>query len=364
MKAAPNSRVFLSRSSTATSPCLSPPSSQLQRPVRNMSERNCTKRKRVDHGDTDALDSPSSTKNSMPFTTAQKQYRVHSSLLAHKSTVFSDMFSLPQPAELGAGESLVDGCPLVFLQDSKEDVRNLLDLLYDPLKVHTLEGRISFSVVATMLRMGRKYDFKTLWDRGTALLQRDYPATLSKWDSKPKPLIARRSGLTFDVAALAHELDLKYILPSVYLSMFTEYNMDAIREGFATRSDFLTSDDLISCLTAREKLHKAVTQNILDWLHDDDFLNKHDFDSLMLCMEVLGRQARAVLTDDISENLEYLTTKWSKSKLGSGLCPKCSSDARREYENGRSMMWNELPSYFGLEEDEDEDGDEDEDEEQ
>jgi hypothetical protein len=69
-------------------------------------------------------------------------FKVHISQLSRHSTLFRDMFSLPQPkgnalALTSQGnvdsDSLteVDGCPIVHLHDSAEDVGNLLTALYD-----------------------------------------------------------------------------------------------------------------------------------------------------------------------------------------------------------------------------------------
>ena len=62
-------------------------------------------------------------------------FRVHKSQLSRRSTVFSDMFALAQPPVMTthatlAGETY-EGCPVVKLYDSAEDVANLLLALYD-----------------------------------------------------------------------------------------------------------------------------------------------------------------------------------------------------------------------------------------
>jgi hypothetical protein len=51
------------------------------------------------------------------------QFKVHRGLLARVSTIFSDVFSIPQPPE---GNEVVEGCPLVHLQDTAEDVQFLM----------------------------------------------------------------------------------------------------------------------------------------------------------------------------------------------------------------------------------------------
>ncbi|KAF9533920.1 hypothetical protein CPB83DRAFT_744452, partial [Crepidotus variabilis] len=55
----------------------------------------------------------------------QKQFRVHQSMLSRNSSIFHDMFSIPQTQD----DNTEDGCPLVVLHDSATDVENLLTLL-------------------------------------------------------------------------------------------------------------------------------------------------------------------------------------------------------------------------------------------
>lgn len=56
-------------------------------------------------------------------------FKCHKSVLAAHSTVFSDMFALPQP--LNGTESYA-GLPVVQLADAYKDIRKLLRMLYYP----------------------------------------------------------------------------------------------------------------------------------------------------------------------------------------------------------------------------------------
>lgn len=59
-------------------------------------------------------------------------FRVHVSQLVRRSLFFRDLFSLPQPSEDAAKlDGTFDGCPLLVLHDSAEDLSNLLKTLYD-----------------------------------------------------------------------------------------------------------------------------------------------------------------------------------------------------------------------------------------
>ena len=56
------------------------------------------------------------------------QFRVNRDILSKHSSVFQDLFLLPQPV----GEELVEGCPIVQLADSAIDLELLLSAFYDP----------------------------------------------------------------------------------------------------------------------------------------------------------------------------------------------------------------------------------------
>jgi hypothetical protein len=55
------------------------------------------------------------------------QFRVYRGILSAHSVIFKDMFALAQPSEGGD----VDGCPVVHLSDSTEDVRIILEVLHN-----------------------------------------------------------------------------------------------------------------------------------------------------------------------------------------------------------------------------------------
>jgi hypothetical protein len=58
------------------------------------------------------------------------QFRVHRSVLSIHCPIFQDMFVCSQP-ENGP---MVDGCPLVHLPETMEDVRNFVKILYRSIK--------------------------------------------------------------------------------------------------------------------------------------------------------------------------------------------------------------------------------------
>lgn len=60
-------------------------------------------------------------------------FRVHRGVLARHSSVFKDLFELPQKqsSESPDEDDKLDGCPVVHVTDSPADFAYLLKLLYD-----------------------------------------------------------------------------------------------------------------------------------------------------------------------------------------------------------------------------------------
>lgn len=58
-------------------------------------------------------------------------FRVLRSILSRESVVFHDMFLMPQPALEDRNADMHDGCPLVHLEDSADDISLFLFVLFD-----------------------------------------------------------------------------------------------------------------------------------------------------------------------------------------------------------------------------------------
>lgn len=54
-------------------------------------------------------------------------FRVHRGVLCKMSSFFQNLFSVPQPDN----QDQLDGCPLVHMHESANDVHHLLDIVYN-----------------------------------------------------------------------------------------------------------------------------------------------------------------------------------------------------------------------------------------
>ena len=59
-------------------------------------------------------------------------FKVFRGILASNSTVFADMFSVPQPTSAPiTGPDMYDSCPLVQIYDTSEDTKHFLKAIHD-----------------------------------------------------------------------------------------------------------------------------------------------------------------------------------------------------------------------------------------
>lgn len=61
------------------------------------------------------------------------QFRVHRSLLSMQSSVFKDMFSMPQPMDTATTLN-VDRCPIITLSDKASDLEHVLSIFYENIR--------------------------------------------------------------------------------------------------------------------------------------------------------------------------------------------------------------------------------------
>ena len=130
------------------------------------------------------------------------RFKVYRGLLASNSSVFKDIFSVPQPP--GPFEEAVDGCPLIRLSDSANDVEIVLRALTDSgfviardncsehscsflsfvCRYITSKEPVPLERVVAFLRLGRKYDFEALRIDALRRIFYEVPISLEEYDSR------------------------------------------------------------------------------------------------------------------------------------------------------------------------------------
>ncbi|KAI6039142.1 hypothetical protein EDC04DRAFT_2603393 [Pisolithus marmoratus] len=93
-----------------------------------------------------------------------KCFRVYRGMLSVHSPIFKDMFSCPQPADQ---EETIEGCAVVHLQDSASELQHVLRALFYGEYITSSSQPMPMSVATALLRLGKKYEIKLLFDHMT-----------------------------------------------------------------------------------------------------------------------------------------------------------------------------------------------------
>lgn len=170
-------------------------------------------------------------------------FRVHISQLSRRSLFFRDLFSLPQPgppdssvADVNGPDGLwlgrdgmFEGCPLLLLHDSAEDLANLLNALYDGGPALGNNDREDFRVAAGILRLSTKYIIDSLRSKTLHHLGIAWPSTLQGWDVREELTRAYEAEKSLHrghmypspiaVIELAREVDAPELLPAAFYEL-------------------------------------------------------------------------------------------------------------------------------------------------
>ncbi|KAJ7043744.1 hypothetical protein C8F04DRAFT_1229225 [Mycena alexandri] len=266
------------------------------------------------------------------------QWRVHWSLLGQHSAFFRDMQALPQPPD----QPTVEGCPVVELHDDVADVHRLLRVLYSP--TIAPQKVIRFDVVAALIRLGRKYEFRALLNSAVQRITFENPTTLKEYDARepsfPGNFIGYR-GIEYDMLALARENNIMTALPCAYYRVLRCSTHKELFDGLGGAT-FLAPADQRQCNLSREKLIMAQMGCLgsLGWLWDwDSHGTPPDCKTPDMCSRVRAEAARGYHNSVEVRALESTDT---------GSCSVCFSRIKNGVRQARLMMWAHLPTYCDL----------------
>ncbi|KAJ6519041.1 hypothetical protein C8R45DRAFT_809050 [Mycena sanguinolenta] len=268
-------------------------------------------------------------------------FRVHWSVLARHSSVFSDMQELPQPSD----EPTVDGCPVLKLPDDPKDVEFLLKGLYDA-TFHSQEI-MSLPVLGALIRLGRKYDFRDLLDSAVARVTAEYPTTLAEYDAMTGRFktIEAYPGIELDMVTLLSENNIWSALPCACYRIVQENSLEYIFDG-KLRDDesraSLSQIDLRRCAIGLHTLSGRLFEPgytlgwALEWEPDG-------CTSPAVCRGVC-QSIVAAHVDETEVHVFLPPTFLARCQF----CSTCARYATDSMAAGRKQMWEDLPEIFDL----------------
>ncbi|KAF7326090.1 hypothetical protein MKEN_00460300 [Mycena kentingensis (nom. inval.)] len=213
------------------------------------------------------------TRGDIVLQTENTQFRVNSDVLAQQSPLFAKMFELPQPP--AETEPSVDGCPVIHVSDSARDWENILSVLYSPFRVRE---KISFDLLASMLRLGDKYDLSESKSYAIWRLRAEFPSELATWlglrggFSKIAGQVDG-TGRILDLFQLAWQFRVQTCIPVIGYCCLNEIPMKAILDNEKVRDDgthialpaLLKAQLVIALEELKEAQHKGpIPQELID----------------------------------------------------------------------------------------------------
>ncbi|KAH9930962.1 uncharacterized protein B0H18DRAFT_872502, partial [Fomitopsis serialis] len=306
----------------------------------------------------------------------RRAFRVYHGILLRDSSVFSDLLSLPQPEDVNG----IDGCPLVKLSDSAEDLRHLLRFLaqiqpymlglffnvdFAPQIFMPAGEPIAFSAVAALVQLGHKYQLDIAEAEGLRLLKtvfttsfRDQPDIIYRGlDSSDRPQTVQsvvryryRDAITaVNLARLTGEWS---ILPTAfYICCQLKAETLVLGNPRADGSkDCLSPSDLAICIDGKKGLmyaHAAGAHEVLyrtvgfigpnGWYADCESGDCRD------------------LRDEVFPNIidasrfgENALWSWEEDIIEEDFCGVCQACLVAEAREQVRRVWLQLPEYFGL----------------
>ncbi|KAF9219772.1 hypothetical protein BS17DRAFT_716408 [Gyrodon lividus] len=213
-------------------------------------------------------------------------FRVHKSLLARHSGFFHDLFTLPQlvadaasslsssviPSVQSSGD--IEGCQVLRLHDTPEDVANLLTTLVDGPSFGSNDPA-DFQVVSGVLRLATKYLVDSLREKALNHLAVAWPTTLKGWDARedtarslelqagPGAMSIYPSPIA--VINLAREVNAPSLLPSAFYDL-SRYHFSQIFDHGESFEDSAWQCPLSSADMQRLALGKEASQHAITTL--------------------------------------------------------------------------------------------------
>ncbi|KLO07745.1 hypothetical protein SCHPADRAFT_881288, partial [Schizopora paradoxa] len=190
-------------------------------------------------------------------------FKVHKSLLALHSSVFRDMFELPNvghgdpipgQGDAGAASEAYEGVPMVTLiGDKGEDVAHLLRAVFGPDYYNRDDDDTPLETIVALLPLSTKYDFKVVRKNVILHISRHYAMTLQEYDAlyiKKAPMFGKaRNQCHFPLLAAAVTANVDVLLPGLFLAC-SEFS---VREIFSNTQS-MPRETLCKLVDGREAM--------------------------------------------------------------------------------------------------------------
>ncbi|RPD58552.1 hypothetical protein L226DRAFT_147711 [Lentinus tigrinus ALCF2SS1-7] len=280
------------------------------------------------------------------------KFRVFRTLLIKHSPLFSDLVSLPQPAQT----SYEDGLPVVELFEKPAHVRHILRALMPDDFLPTPLGSPTYEMLASFIRMGHKYQFDKLGSQSLTFLKEHFTDDFDRWMNSEFVPPAFEIKHAIGVVNLARFAGQGYesILPTAFLVCCMVPGKDLVK-GFTDNDGTavtLCPDDLGRVMEARHRLDQEISRIVLRAF--EPFGTVYCFSE-----EGCKNAVSCVLHENVATSSpllvpDHVFSHWEDYRAAflnvpeHTLCNGCDDERRQRFYDGQWDLWKRLPKIFDI----------------
>ncbi|TCD64121.1 hypothetical protein EIP91_004534 [Steccherinum ochraceum] len=286
---------------------------------------------------------------SMVLLAEKHAFRVHIDILVQQSDVFADMFEIARDPPAFT----TDNQPILELPEKWQDVLCALMFIYHARRY--MQERMPFSVLRSLLHMGRKYNIEEMGYDAENYLYKRYPRTLAAHVNPPfhKTIDVEESAdgvHSIAIVKLAREFDMPWILPLAFYECAL-LPLETLFSGTTDSTDThwsLEEDDIRRVVKGREDLvmrrHKQLAVFVTPFqINLSEHCRTKD-----ICREEIKEVGQAFYHEWETECRPAVLAPLQVRLNGFCMCEPCTKMYLDEYDGHRRDLWNALVRVFEL----------------
>ncbi|TFK32852.1 hypothetical protein BDQ12DRAFT_771209 [Crucibulum laeve] len=280
------------------------------------------------------------------FQAQNTNFRLHRSIIATRSSVFRDMFSFPQHSD---ASDRVDGCVVICLPDSAEDMQSFFLAIYDFSYFNPYPCPVNAETVASVLAISHKYDASALFNRAHEHLSHVLPCTLDEWLE-----INGTGSVTFSPNRVVHALlkiiivtstiNAVWLLPTA-LYILCNHPLERILDHPYWNSGEISESLKRNILVGYKKQLVSILHRVRD-------LTTYAPTDRCISQRLCTASVRAWDRSHRGKPIGWFSPMSKKDSCDASyydaLCKECAANLKPSIQNAKEEMWNSLPLNFGL----------------
>ncbi|KAI0713880.1 hypothetical protein C8Q76DRAFT_620707 [Earliella scabrosa] len=283
-------------------------------------------------------------------------FKVYQGILARRSEVFRDLFTLPDPPET----ERLEGVPVISVSDSPDDLRHLLLVLCCGKNYYTQHGSpfpVEFSTVTALVKLGHKYAIPDVLDDALSRFKQYYPNNITSYHlgrgSLRSDVIIARPQDAITAIHLARLTNTPSILPAAFLVCTTLG--EELFKAAADPTSGLAAEDLMRIVNGKVALARETGKSVVAVFKalaecESQCPSGRCADSLsyLLASRGLDDFTHFLRLSPLDHNMDACPSFFQTAQHGQLLCEQCKQNLRSAMSLRELNVWRELPKIFDL----------------